>query len=53
MIYYVGEMFAGTASRWIQEAPEERVTEELCKVHVQGAVRSQFCLEESAPALSV
>lgn len=40
------------ASRWIQEAPEERVTEDLCKVHAEGAVRSQLIPEESAPALS-
>jgi len=30
-------MFTGMVSRWVQEAPEERVTEELSKVHVEGA----------------
>lgn len=23
-------------SRWAQEAPEDRVTEEFCEVHVEG-----------------
>lgn len=35
-------MFLGMVSRWIQEAPEERGTEELCKGHMEGAVMSQI-----------
>lgn len=54
MIYYIRWMLLGMASRWLQEAPEERFLQNYAKV-TWGALFShkQFILGECALVLSM